>query len=607
MRSLSMLVVLLCWTVMGLSQEIISGPVLGGVTETTARIYYRTDVPADLRIELATDSDFTETVDFFSATSPDNEYAVITHLTGLTGDTRYYYRVFVGEVLYDTLGYFRTFPQAGQPGYYRVVVGSCNYDNFRNGGGATSDDNYMNDVLFGSIKEFDPHLVIHLGDWNYPPSRFGADFNLFPDKRADAFSFRYEDYNFRKYIQPHFPIDYMYDDSYSYNGSAGWTWPRISTETLPNGQTKYVLTDEPMDPGIRTGNIEGYFDHFPGYQQVDTSGVHHSFMLGNIEFFITDTRNSKDPVHAGFRYNETLNIYTWQAPAGHSTLGSIQRDWLLNGLRNSQADWKIIGSSVVFNKRMRDLINIVLAGQLIDRSLVEFATAISYMWAGYPSDMFSIIDAVNEDSIENVIVLSGDTHSSMLDDGSNSGIPEVSSSGWAAGNEGYLNKTIDDLFGSLGLPYTTRDFLWNGGGTGVANDYIGDSYATLEFFYQDSMRACIVDEFDQILSCMTILYEGERDSSGVPTAISYIPELDFRLIYPNPARDRIHIQFGDAISRAESVELTITGSDGRVYQNYLVSDRTEQHIVQITDLAHGVYLLSLEVDGEAFSRRFVKH
>ncbi|MCP4123326.1 MAG: T9SS type A sorting domain-containing protein [Bacteroidetes bacterium] len=612
MRSLlaTILIIVLCvWAVELKAQHIVSGPVLGGVTEDGARIYYRTNVPADLLIEVSTNPDYSNAMSFEDETTAADYSVAIADISGLEPDTRYYYRVFVGGVEYDTISMFTTFPKADERGYYKVVFGSCNYENSRSGGGGSGSANFENDVLFQSILDFDPRFVLHLGDWNYPPSHFGANYNLNPLKRANSFSFRYDDYHFSRYILPYIPVDYMYDDSYSYNGAAGWTWPAISTDLLPNGDTKYVLMDIPMDPGIRTGNIEGYFDHFPGYDQVDTSGVHHSFKMGNVEFFIVDTRNSKDAVHAGFRYNELLNVYTWQPPPGHSTLGEIQKEWLLEELRNSDADWKVIGSSVLFNRKLFNLMDLVLLGQLFDRSLIEYAATIAYLWAGYPEDMFDLLDAVREDSIENVILLSGDTHSSMMDDGANSGIPEISSSGWAAGDEGYFNDVIDDILDQVGLPITTKDFLWNGGGTGVDNDYFGDSYVTLEFFYQDSMRSCVIDEFDQTLVCMTLLFQGEKDTSDITTAeqsYTYIPESTFRLLYPNPSRDQIRVEFNASFQTDDQSMIVLMNEAGKQYQQFTGIAGLDHLQFDISQLPTGIYLLQIINGDHMETRKFVK-
>lgn len=262
-------------------------------------------------------------------------------------------------------------------------------------------------------------------------------------------------------------MTYTYDDDYIVNGNAGWTYPVIRQETLPNGNIKYALYDIPLPDGVQEGATIAYFEHFPAYPKVSENGIWHSFKLGNIEFFMTAVRGASSPVHAPFKYNPLLNLYTFQAPIGHSILGDEQYQWLLDGLSNSTADWKVISSGVVFNKALGDLIGAVLLGQLFDRSLVEFAASLAYMWGGYPRDQNGLLRHIRDNDINNVIMFSGDTHSSMLDDGRNAGLPEVSSSGWSAGNEGYLNNAIDSIAQMLNLPVRVEDVLWNGGGNGI--------------------------------------------------------------------------------------------------------------------------------------------
>ncbi len=587
-----------------IAQQINAGPVIGGVTPESARIYYKTSEPANLSIELADNEVFNNPTLYNLTTTSEGFNSIIVDIEGLENNTKYYFRTTVAGNLHDVIGSFKTFPEEDQVGYYKVVVGSCNYDNVRSGGGATSEDNYMNDVLFGGIKDFDPNIVLHLGDWNYPPSNFGANYNLDPDKVARSFAFRYQDYNMSKFITPYFPLDYVYDDAYSYNGNAGWTWANISFDG-----DRYYLTDVDMDPGIRVGAIKGYFDHFPGYKQTDTSGVHHSFKLGNIEFFVLDTRNSKDPIHAGFRFDNLFRIYNWVTPPNHSTLGEIQKEWLLEGLKNSDADWKVICSSVVFNKKFKDFMGLVLLGQLFDKSLVERASAIAYMWAGYPKDMNDLLSTIRNDSIKDVIILSGDTHSSMMDDGRNSAIPEISSSGWAAGNEGLLNFEIEAILDDLSLPLTTKDFLWNGGGVGVDNDYVGDSYARLEFFGQDSMRACVIDEFDQVISCMTLPFKGERDTmistTSIPDYYNYHKNSRIKLLYPNPTRTFLRIEFEESNRTSTESQILVHDTNGKIVFRKNIYNQSQIDI-PTSKLNSGVYILSY-INGDYMeSKKFVK-
>lgn len=603
MKTLITALVFLASTLGTQAQSIVRGPVLGGVTENSARIYFRTDSAANLQIDLATDTLFTAPVTYSNSTSAVSFMTAITDLNGLQPDTRYYYRVWVNGVMDTLRGTFRTFPPAGQPGNYRVVVGSCNYHNFYSGGGATSPDTYYNDVLFGSILNFDPHVVIHLGDWNYPPSAFGWNYNLTPSLRAESFDLRYRDYNFRTYLQSNMSVDYVYDDDFSQNGTAGWTYPTVNTIPGPFGTTAYELNDVPLPAGIRTGAIEGYFDNFPGYPQVDTSGVHHSFQLGNIEFFILDTRNSKDPVHEVFQYNAVTGTHTFSPPAGHSTLGQAQRDWLLDGLQNSTADWKVIGSSVVFNQNFNTLMSLLSPAQFVDRSVVELMASLAYMWVGYPEDGDALLNTISTNDIKNVIMLSGDTHSSMMDDGTNAGLPEISSSGWAAGNEGYLNQEIDSVLQTFSLGTVgVKDFLWNGGGNGIDNNSRNDTYAALEFFGTDSMRSCIIDEFDQTLACMTILFE---DSTATTNSHLYMPEHDFLLIFPSPAKDKINVSFDPDFIRSGAV-IRLISMNGQVVKQWK-TENVDRMILELTDVPAGMYFVEADNGDKRLRKRFVRH
>jgi alkaline phosphatase D len=581
------------------AQIITHGPVLGAVTPTSARIYYSTNIPANLTIQVSKDSLFSEITPFVNTTTTASYRTAITPITGLNPSTRYYYRVLVNDVLQPGRGTFRSFPPEGEPGYYRIVVGSCNYN--PGPGGGSGNPFYQNDLMFQDIVDFDPDMVIHLGDWGFPPAALGSNYNLFPDRRAESFRLRYQDYNFKKFIQPNLPVDFVYDDDYSHNGTAGWTWPSIRQETLPNGNIKYALYDNLHPEGVREGAIEAYFDHFPGYGQVDTSGVHHSFRIGNVEFFILDTRSSKSPVHQSFKYNPLLNIYSFNPPAGHTTLGPAQMQWLLDGLSNSTADWKVIGSSVVFNRALGNLIETVLLGQLFDRSLIEFATALGYMWGGYPKDQNTLLKHIKDNNINNVIMLSGDTHSSMLDDGKNAGLPEVSSSGWSAGDEGYLNSSIDSIVQMLGLPISVGDVLWNGGGNGIGNfgTNYNDTYARMEFFGRDSMRACVIDEFLQTLGCMTIL------SKGIPTGTSTFNIQDmYILAYPNPAKDALKITLQKELPAGSFY--TVSDIQGKQLIRSDIGQGHLQMTIPLNGLSHGMYVLSLHTEGQVHSKKFLK-
>jgi phosphodiesterase/alkaline phosphatase D-like protein len=581
------------------AQQINSGPLVGGVTPSSARIYYRTNVNANFNIEVDLDTLFNNPQIFNCTTSSNSNNVIIKDVTGLLSNQKYYYRAEINNN-YHTIGSFKTFPNEGVSGNYKVVVGSCNYHDHWSGGGALSPDSYFNDILFNSIVDFDPYVVLHLGDWNYPSTAFGWDYNLNDSLVAESFSLRYQDYNMLNYIMPNLPVDYIYDDDYSQNNSAGWTYPTINTANDSSGNPYFILADPSMPNGIRTGAIEGYFTNFPGYPQTDTTAIHHSFKLGNIEFFVLDTRLSKDPIHEVFVFDSTTLTYSFNPPQGHSTLGETQKNWLLNELSTSNADWKVICSSVVFNKQFTTLLPILINKQPDNKELIKFAADLAYMWAGYPEDMDDLLNTINDQNIENVIMLSGDTHSSMMDDGTNSGIPELSASGWAAGNEGVLNYTIDSIALDIGIPNFVETVLWNGGGNGINNINFSDTYGTLEFFSTDSLRMCIKDEFNQLLSCQTIPF-------GNSTAITrkYIPQNDLLLVYPNPAKNSLKCVVSETYTSSK-IRIEIYSMDGmkKVAEEFIDSNNI---IISLKDINKGTYVLQLTSKNQTLQKKFIKH
>lgn len=578
------------------------GPIVGAVTDKSAKIYLRTLEPAIMKLEYGTDSSFNSFDTLLVATVSDAFNSIHIQLNGLQADSKYYYR-FKDVSTGDQVGItqrFRTFPPEGLPAHIRLVVGSCNYNN--NPGGGQGNPNFKNDLMFQEMVNFDPHLFLHLGDWGFTPSALGASHLAVPALAAESFDIRYRDPNMKDYILPNMAVDYIYDDDYNHNGTAGWTYPTIRPEPIPGGGgTRYILEDKFHPPGLRDSCISAYFRHFPAYPQVDTSGIHHRIVIGNVEMFVVDTRSSKSPVHEAFRFVPLLNTWSWNPGPNRTTLGDTQRQWLLDGLKNSNADWKIMANSVVFNRKMGDLMPIVIAGQLIERSLIEYATAVAYMWAGYPRDMNAVLNLIKNERVENVLVLSGDTHSSMLDDGANAGLPELSSSGLSADDEGYLNYTIDSLAQMLNAPISVKQNLWNGGGSGIDNANFSDTYGTVEFFGKDSVKMCVIDEFLQTLGCLSIR---NTRAGSTPVRPQIIASEDvFQLMYPNPARDVLQVRFnqtGDAVCRI----LNMSGQEMSAARQVNAGDQFLNF--PIGHLPEGMYILSYESQKGIATRKFIK-
>src|SRR5687767_12352152 len=107
------------------AQSITHGPVVGGVTPTTARMYVRTHQTQQFTIELATDTLFSNPLTFSDSTRAERDSSIIADLSGLAPYTTYYYRLLFNGVADSLQGYFKTFPAEGQEGSYTWVVLSC--------------------------------------------------------------------------------------------------------------------------------------------------------------------------------------------------------------------------------------------------------------------------------------------------------------------------------------------------------------------------------------------------------------------------------------------------------------------------------------------------
>ena len=106
-----------------------------------------------------------------------------------------------------------------------------------------------------------------------------------------------------------------------------------------------------------------------------------------VQVFLLDARSNRDSAN----------------PDGDTAmLGACQHDWLVEGVRNSQATWKLVLSPVTLNATMKTWDS----------------------WSHFANERASLIDALS--GVPGIVVVSGDVHTGgAIDDGTHSGLPEV--------------------------------------------------------------------------------------------------------------------------------------------------------------------------------------
>jgi len=462
-------------------QEVTHGPIVGGVTDNSAVFVLRTDSTAWVQAELSRSINFTNPI--FSTvfnTANDSDNFGKVEVTGLQADSRYYYRAVVNEVPVtdDLERSFHTFPEPGSATTFEFHFGSGQ----QNG----PDPQSGFGTLFPKMATDEPDFFIHQGDWGYPDTtdvESGMPENYFPlDYRnvIATYHARYDPNFPMAELMAITPVAYTYDDH----------------DMIDNNSDGYLFPWE----GI-ANTIKGYQNMFPGYPLVDASkGIWHKFTYGNTDIFMVDNRAQRTPNLANFDIYAPNNVVFNPKPGEYTFLGADQMNWLLTELSNSTATWKFISSGTPFNPSWRVAIELAVLTQGIIDSVgvpgegyitpTEIAVELSDKWAGFPNDIIQIIQHVRENNIENVIFLSGDTHTSGIDDGIHSIFPEL-----MAGGLDRTNGQLQPLFETFGIK------IWNKGGhtVGLPPEEYGNAYGRVTVFGEDSVALEAISESGLVL------------------------------------------------------------------------------------------------------------
>jgi|GEM_PF-1127282 len=396
------------------AQELFRYPVIGNVTASGATVAVWLNAEGTFRLEYGTDAALAGAMKTPEQTAPaasDNVAKV--ELSGLAAATRYYYRVLgAGDAPISSIFSFRTFPEPGRDAPISILFGSCQQARANDSG-----------PVFKAARALDGDFFLHLGDWSYPDYQI-AGYPTEPGTIRASYALRLDTaYPFSRNILSTMGISYVWDDhDYYANNSDG---------AVPDGLKEELLA--------------AYDRYLPHYPLPNDAGLWHSFMVGNVEFFIIDARSQRNPV------SEAFNGNSFAPPPGHSMLagyqipGVDQRTWLLNAIRNSTARWKVLVSPVFFNPGASPAIPLAL---LVNRK--DIAEEFADKWIGYPADLDSVRYLVNAGYGRNMVVVSGDAHTNLYDNGSHSILPE-----FMAGNLDQRNSNLFQVMQDNGFnPWT---------------------------------------------------------------------------------------------------------------------------------------------------------
>ncbi len=327
---------------------LLHGPMLGCVTDHSARIWVRTEQETPVIVQVfSCDQQGSPTAKVVSTgsalTDPQNDFTATIDLTGLQPNSHYAYDVLIDgkSVLEGDPPHFHTFTAPGTPGLFKVAFGG--------GAGFMPDHERMWDT----IASREPDALFLLGDNVYID---------LPEEPRGLHQYTY----YRRQSQPEFrrltastPVFAIWDDHDAAMDDV-WLGPYL---------------DRPAwKPAMLRVFKENWVN--PGYGNQESPGCWFKATFGSVDCFFLETRY--------FRTN----------PFGENPtmLGSIEKEWLLAELKNSQAQFKVIVSSVPWAP---------------DAKPGSHDT-----WDGFPEEREVIFHWIETHKINGVLLLSADRHRS---------------------------------------------------------------------------------------------------------------------------------------------------------------------------------------------------
>jgi alkaline phosphatase D len=279
-------------------QQLLHGPMLGCVTDRSAKFWVRTvdEVPVQVNISTFANLDRPEKSSI-SSTNQQGDYTTIVEIKELLPSTLYYY-----DILLDgksALGLyhpsFSTYPRAGSKARFEIGFGG--------GAGYTA----TNERMWDTIGSHNPLAFLLLGDNVYID---------LPRQYGDFHKYTY----YRRQSRPEFRR--LIDSTCIY---AIWDDHDCATNDVWMGPYR-------DKPSWKMSMLDGFRQNWnnPGYGDKQWPGCWFNFSIGDVDFFMLDGRF--------YRRNPNVKNPTM--------LGPVQKKWLFEQLKLSMGTFKVLASPV---------------------------------------------------------------------------------------------------------------------------------------------------------------------------------------------------------------------------------------------------------------------
>ncbi|OJJ52874.1 hypothetical protein ASPSYDRAFT_213484 [Aspergillus sydowii CBS 593.65] len=365
------------------------------------------NAPVCLQYKVAKDESFKHIASEGTVyTSSDIDYTVKVEASKLKPFTTYFYQFQVcNSDNKSTVGRTKTAPDSKDDiDQVNLAVYSCSNYPF----------GFFN--AYGhSVRKNSVDYVVHLGDYIYEYKNgdygWGDSIGRIPQPDRTIYTL----YDYRKRL-----ATYRTDlDLLAIHQKFAWipVWDdhEVSDNTYRDGASELRNNEESFiqDGGVsvdqrKMNAVRAYFEWMP-IRQVemdDNLRIWRDFKLGKlVDLIMLDTRQYDRSITD--TYDNTDYISKIKDDAGRSLMGSRQETWLQRSLiesANRGAHWRILGSQIIFSYLNMTSLNGPEQPVNLDA------------WDGYMASKNRTLQTLYENSIDNNIVIAGDTHVNWVSD-----------------------------------------------------------------------------------------------------------------------------------------------------------------------------------------------
>lgn len=340
----------------------------------------------EVRWTVAEDEKMTKVVAKGTATAtPELAHAVHVEVPGLEPNRWYFYQ-FAGANELSPVGRTRTAPRAeDSPERLRFAFASCQH----------WESGYY--TAYKHMVEEDLDLVAHLGDYiyEYPGKEnqvrkhVGPLLDLLVDYRN-----RHAQYKTDEHLQAMHakcPWIVTWDDHEFANNCAGLISEKPEETT-------------PIYTRRRVNAYRAYYEHMPlrarQIPQGPSMRLYRNVSFGRLaEFAVLDTRQYRTDQPCGDGNKPPCpEVYSKRG----TILGKTQEQWLYKTLDRSQAKWNVLTQQVMMGR--------------VDRTAGEVKAYSMDQWPGYEANRQRVLEYFAEHPEQNNVVLTGDIHTSYVND-----------------------------------------------------------------------------------------------------------------------------------------------------------------------------------------------